>query len=333
MRNILGVIRGLIRQSQPSESVVKDFVKLVDGRIHALARAHNQITDDHWGPAPMQALIDAEAAAFVDERERVISEGVPILLNPQAYSTMALVVHELVTNSTKYGSLSVPNGQVTISWQRNEANDLILRWCESGGPPVKAPTRKGFGTTIIDRSVPYDLGGSASIEYKPSGVEAEFRIPARHVSEPRTFAGPAIKYPRASMGHPQTPPGKMLAGRDLLLVEDSLIIALDAEDIVSRLGADTVSTAATVEAALDSIDAHQPSVAMLDINLGDRTSFAIADRLMDLGVPFLFATGYGEQAQLPMEHRGRPVVQKPYTLENVARAMDDLLFSAGESAE
>jgi light-regulated signal transduction histidine kinase (bacteriophytochrome) len=333
VRNILGVIRGLIRQSQPSEAVVKDFVKLVDGRIHALARAHNQITDDHWGPAPMQALIDAEAAAFVDERERVISEGVPILLNPQAYSTMALVVHELVTNSTKYGSLSASNGQVKISWQRNEANDLILRWCESGGPPVKAPTRKGFGTTIIDRSVPYDLGGSASIEYKPSGVEAEFRIPARHVSEPRTFAGPAIKYPRASMGHPQTPPGKMLAGRDLLLVEDSLIIALDAEDIVSRLGADTVSTAATVEAALDSIDAHQPSVAMLDINLGDRTSFAIADRLMDLGVPFLFATGYGEQAQLPMEHRGRPVVQKPYTLENVARAMDDLLFSAGESAE
>jgi len=333
VRNILGVIRGLIRQSQPSEAVVKDFVKLVDGRIHALARAHNQITDDHWGPAPMQALIDAEAAAFVDERERVISKGVPILLNPQAYSTMALVVHELVTNSTKYGSLSMPNGQVTISWQRNEANDLILRWCESGGPPVKAPTRKGFGTTIIDRSVPYDLGGSASIDYKPSGVEAEFRIPARHVSEPRTFAGPAIKYPRASMGHPQTPPNKMLAGRDLLLVEDSLIIALDAEDIVTRLGADTVSTAATVEAALDSIDAHQPSVAMLDINLGDRTSFAIADRLMDLGVPFLFATGYGEQAQLPMEHRGRPVVQKPYTLENVARAMDDLLFSAGEAPE
>lgn len=333
VRNILGVIRGLIRQSQPSEAVVKDFVKLVDGRIHALARAHNQITDDHWGPAPMQALIDAEAAAFVDERERVISEGVPILLNPQAYSTMALVVHELVTNSTKYGSLSAPNGQVRISWQRNEANDLILRWCESGGPPVKAPTRKGFGTTIIDRSVPYDLGGSASIDYKASGVEAEFRIPARHVSEPRTFAGPAIKYPRASMGHPQTPPRKMLAGRDLLLVEDSLIIALDAEDIVSRLGADTVSTAATVEAALDSIDAHKPSVAMLDINLGDRTSFAIADRLMDLGVPFLFATGYGEQAQLPMEHRGRTVVQKPYTLENVARAMDELLFSAGDTLE
>jgi light-regulated signal transduction histidine kinase (bacteriophytochrome) len=325
VRNILGVIRGLIRQSQPTDEAVKDFVRVVDGRIHALARAHNQITDDHWGPAPMQALIDAEAAAFVDERERVISEGDPVLLNPQAYATMALVVHELITNSAKYGSLSAPGGQVRISWDRNRANDLILTWCESGGPPVQAPSRKGFGTTIIDRSVPYDLGGAATIEYKPTGVEAVFRIPARHVSEPKTFAGPAIRFPRPSAGHPQVPPYPMLKGHDLLLVEDSLIIALDAEDIAGRLGADSVSTAATVQAALDIIDSSRPSVAMLDINLGDSTSFVIADRLMDLNIPFLFATGYGEQAQLPADHRGRSVVQKPYTLENVARAMDELL--------
>lgn len=325
VRNILGVIRGLIRQSQPSEDSVKEFVQLVDGRIHALARAHNQITDDHWGPAPMRALIDAEAAAFGDESERVISDGMPVLLNPQAYSTMALVVHELVTNSTKYGSLSVPNGQVRISWKRNDADDLVISWQESGGPPVQAPTRKGFGTTIIDRSVPYDLGGAARIDYHPTGVEAQFRIPGRHVSQAKSVAGPAIRYPRASPGHPQSAPHKMLAGLNVLLVEDSLIIALDAEDIATRLGAETVTTAATVEGALDAIDAHRPGVAMLDINLGDANSFPIADRLMNLGVPFVFATGYGEQALLPMDHRGRTVVQKPYTLENIARAMDELI--------
>lgn len=120
VRNILGVIRGLIRQSQPEEEAVKEFVKLVDGRIHALARAHNQITDDHWGPAPLQALIDAEAAAFAAERQNsIVSSGDPVLLNPQAYSTMALVLHELVTNSAKYGSLSdgggcLSNGTATM---------------------------------------------------------------------------------------------------------------------------------------------------------------------------------------------------------------------------
>lgn len=331
VRNILGLIRGLIRQSQPDGGDVSDFVKVVDGRVHALARAHNQITDDHWGPAPLQALIDAEAAAFVDERERIVTQGEAVFLNPQAYTTMALVVHELITNSNKYGSLSAEGGRVTLGWHRNEAGDLILEWRETGGPKVKKPTRKGFGTTIIDRSVPYDLGGSSSIEYDPRGVQATFCIPARHISEPRTLApGQAIKYPRPAINHPQALPDAMLTDHDVLVVEDSLIIALDAEDIITRLGAEAVTTAATVEGALDHIDASRPTFAMLDINLGDRTSYPIADRLAELNIPFLFATGYGDQANLPMDHRGRPVIQKPYTLENVARAIDGLLGARAE---
>lgn len=325
VRNILGVIRGLIRQSLPSDPAVKDFVRMVDGRIHALARAHNQITDDHWGPAPIQALIDAEAAAFVNGgAERVRSEGEPVMLNPQAYSTMALVIHELVTNSTKYGSLS-GDGYVTCSWERNDAGDLLFTWCEKDGPPVTPPTRKGFGTTIIDRSVPYDLGGTAQIEYKPEGVEAQFRIPARHVSVQDRPAPAKPPFPRPAVGHPVEPPPNLLQGRTVLLVEDSLIIALDAEDIVSRLGASTVLTAAGVGAALDCIAEHKPDLAMLDINLGDGNSFPVADRLVELGIPFFFATGYGEQAQLPDAQRGHIVVQKPYTMENVARAMLELL--------
>ena len=325
VRNILGLIRGLIRQAQPEDQAVRDFVKVVDGRIHALARAHNQITEDHWGPAPLQALIDAEAAAFVEEGDRIRSDGDPLMLNPQAFSTMALVVHELVTNSNKYGSLSVPGGTVDFTWSCNDRGDLDLRWREHDGPPVKAPTRKGFGTTIIERSVPYDLGGDSTIRYEDGGVEADFRIPARHVSKPRTTGGTPIRFPRASVGHREEPPSDLLKGHRVLLVEDSLIIALDAEDIATRLGADDVVTAASVEAALDLIETAPPTVAVLDINLGSTTSFAIADELMDLGVPFMFATGYGEQAQFPDEHRGRPVVQKPYTIENVARTLGEML--------
>lgn len=325
VRNILGVIRGLIRQSQPSDPAVKEFVSVVDGRIHALARAHNQITDDHWGPAPLRALIDAEARAYIEPRERIEVSGEPVMLNPQAFSTMALVLHELVTNSTKYGSLS-GDGQVAIAWERNDAGDLVLTWEEHDGPPVTPPTRRGFGTTIIGKSVPYDLGGTATVDYAPSGVKALFRIPARHVSEqPKSIAGTPIRYPRPAYGHPTEPPEPMLTGLDVLLVEDSLIIALDAEDVLQRLGAETIATSGTVEAALDAIDANRPSLAMLDINLGDRNSFPVADRLLELGIPFLFATGYGEQAQLPMEHRNQIIVQKPYTLENVARAVSDLV--------
>nr|WP_086491861.1 HWE histidine kinase domain-containing protein [Novosphingobium panipatense] len=324
VRNILGVIRGLIRQSQPDEDAVRDFVTVVDGRIHALARAHNQITDDHWGPAPLQALIDAEAAAFAADKETsIISEGPAILLNPQAYSTMALVIHELVTNSTKYGSLS-GEGEVHIAWDRNPANDLVLSWHETGGPPVSPPTRKGFGTTIVDRSVPYDLGGSSEIHYDPAGVRASFRIPARHVSEPRNHQGPYVKLPAPPHHAQVTPPADLLAGRSVLLVEDSLIIALDAEDIMTRLGAE-LTPASTVEGAHDALDSFTPDFAVLDINLGDQTSFPVADRLLEKGVPFFFASGYGEQAKLPDEHRARMVIQKPYTAHNLARAAEELL--------
>ena len=235
----------------------------------------------------------------------------------------------MVSRSTRGRCLSTPGGKVRIDWCRNERQDLILNWSETGGRPVRLPSRKGFGTTIIERSVPYDLGGTATIDYAPTGVTASFCIPGRHVSEPKNFAGPAIRFPRSSLGHPQPPPDKVLLGRNVLVVEDSLIIALDAEDIVGRLGAETVLTAATVDSALDQLHASRPDIAILDINLGDRNSFAIADRLLDMNVPFLFATGYGEQAQIPMEHRGRLVVQKPYTIENVARAVETLLGSAG----
>lgn len=205
VRNILGVIRGLIRQTSSEDDVVKDFAAQIDGRIHALARAHNQITDDHWGPAPLRALVEAEAAAFSDRREQFVIDGDPVLLNPAAYSAMALVIHELVTNSTKYGALST-EGEVEIRWYRTADRALHISWKERGGPRVVQPSRKGFGTTIIERSVPYDLGGTAEMRYEETGFEADFFIPERHVSEAKSYAGPAVKFPRPAINHPTAPP-------------------------------------------------------------------------------------------------------------------------------
>lgn len=329
VRNILSLIRGLIRQSKPEEGTsVEDFVALIDGRVHALARAHNQITDEVWGPARFRQLIDAEIAAFLDkQKDRVDMHGDPVLLKPQAYSTMALVIHELVTNSAKYGSLS-EEGRVDLSWQRDEEGNLNIDWVEKDGPPVSPPKRKGFGTTIIGHSVPYDLGGQSSLQYHQDGLRAHFVIPARHVATPTgdevDEALPAMTSSRP--GAPKPPvDGTLLNGHDVLLVEDSLIIALDAEDILDRLGARNVMTEATVEGALAAIDRHLPTLALLDINLGDRYSFAVADVLSKKGVPFLFATGYGAQAKIPDQHADRIVMQKPYTMESVSRRLREFL--------
>ena len=329
VRNILSLIRGLIRQSKPGEgSSMEDFVATIDGRIHSLARAHNQITDDHWGPAPLCSLIDAELAAYVSsDRERVRTSGPPICLNPQAYSTMALVVHELATNSAKYGSLSATGGDIDFSWHRNDDGDLILDWRESGGPPVKPPTRKGFGSTIIEHSVPYDLGGKAKIHFEEAGFSASFCVPAHHVVEVSELAEPRARSLRSAQvaTSPVDADPVLLAGKRVLLVEDSLIIALDADDILRRLGAADVFTDGTVRGSIGLLESEPPDLAILDINLGDHNSFPIADRLLELGIPFMFATGYGEQAKLPDEHRGRTVLQKPYTLATMIRRLRELL--------
>jgi two-component sensor histidine kinase len=326
VRNILSLIRGVVRQSRGSASSLDDYVRELDGRIHALARAHNQITSDSWGPAPLRGLIETEAAAYLAARsDRVSAEGPDVLLDPLAFATVALVFHELVTNSAKYGGLS-DSGRVSVSWRLDQDGDLLIDWREHGGPAVQAPTRQGFGSTIIRRSIPYDLGGRATIEYKLAGVQAHFCIPSTHVSLRRSATKAVDEIPAAA-GEKKENDGidRPLIGQTVLLVEDSLIIAMDAEDVLGQLGASRVVPVASVRQALEEIDATPPTVALLDINLGDETSFPIAERLTERGVRFAFATGYGDQADLPAAFARVPILQKPYTIDSVSRELAALL--------
>lgn len=322
VRNILALIRGLVRQSRDGHASAAEYVAVLDGRIEALARAHDQITEDNWSPGPLVSLIETEAAAYLGgKRERLQLEGAPVLLEPTAFSTLALVMHELMTNSAKYGGLS-DNGGVHVTWSLDETGDLALDWRESGGPVVKPPLRQGFGTTIIQRSIPYDLKGQAQVWYRPTGFEARFVIPARYV-KPAPAMGAASTAAPALASLQEDGEARLITGT-VLLVEDSLIIAMDAEDILLRLGAEQVLTAATVRQAMTEMDRTRPALAVLDINLGEETSLAVADRLRAEGIPYVFASGYGDQLDLPADHAGRPTVRKPYTLASLARTLQRL---------
>ncbi len=329
VRNILSLIRGLIRQSRPPDGAnLEDFAAVLDGRIHALARAHNQITQDHWSPAPLKSLIDAEAAVFIqDHHDRVHTEGEMVLLRPQAYSALALVIHELVTNSVKYGALSAA-GTVTIAWNIDNSSDLVIDWVERDGPTVAKPNRRGFGTTIIEHSVPYDLGGKAEISYPSEGVRARFTVPAKHLSDASEYRGTPINLPTSAASpsaQNKTEESDLLADKVVLMVEDSLIISLDAEDILRRLGAKDVICAANVSDAVAALATNSIDLAILDINLGEQTSFMVAQELEKAGIQFMFATGYGEQAQLPEKMKCKIVLQKPYTRTTIVKALKELL--------
>ncbi|PXA97104.1 two-component system sensor histidine kinase/response regulator [Nostoc sp. 3335mG] len=321
VRNILSLIRGLVRQSRNPDGDASEIINLLEGRIESLARAHDQITQDNWSPAPLARLIETEAAAYLAGKAgRLRADGEPVLLHPHAFSTVALVLHELMTNSAKYGALS-DSGSISVEWRLDEDGSLLIDWRERGGPAVQPPKRQGFGTTIIQRSIPYDLGGLAEVRYPLTGVEAHFCIPSRHIAfdeTPRSLA-PAVA--PAAAGQPEA---DVLSGV-VLLVEDSLIIAMDAEDILTQIGATRVVTAASIATALDEIGRDDFQVALLDVNLGEETSLPIADALRAAGIPYIFATGYGEQLKLPDDHAGAGVIQKPYTRASIASALKRLL--------
>jgi CheY-like chemotaxis protein len=228
-----------------------------------------------------------------------------------------------MTNSAKYGALS-DNGSVAVNWCLDEEGDLLIEWRERGGPAVKAPTRQGFGTTIINRSIPYDLSGRAETRYPMHGFEADFCVPARHIAfDDSTPKPPSQRVEVAAAGEAaQLRP--MLSGV-ALLVEDSLIIAMDAEDILAQLGATRVVTASRTAQALEELAGERFEVAVLDVNLEIETSLPVADALLAAGIPYVFATGYGDQLKLPPEHAKVPVVQKPYTAGNIAWALDEVL--------
>lgn len=323
VRNILNLIRGLINQSRHDAVSIDEFAGLVGGRINALAAAHDNITRQNWSPASLRELIETEAEAYVSGKmDRVRISGDDAMVAPEAYTVLALVIHEMMTNSAKYGSLCDRSGSLEIEVDCDDSG-MTLRWKERGGPPVKPPERRGFGSTIIEKSIPFELNGRAQLDYRLSGVEAEFWVPGRFVTcrEPDDQPAPA----RGAGARLRDKGGDTLASAigSMLLVEDSMIIALDTEESLRELGVETVTVQSSVGAALDAIEKTRFDLALLDYNLGTESSEPVAERLKALGVPFWLATGYGEMADKLEEMGASGLLVKPYGREELARILTE----------
>ena len=329
VRNILALIRSLITQTGQAVSDVATYVDTLSGRVQALARAHDRVTQQNWGPAPLAGLFDDEIAAHAGAQGRFISTGPNVQLQPQAVATMALVVHELVTNSCKHGALS-STGRVEVTTEAVAGEGVYIRWREIGGPAVVAPTRRGFGSVILERTIPFDLQGTAKLQFLLEGLVAKFFIPEHHVFIASELVQPEVRAVGgdASAGI-REPVDQPLIGANVLLVEDNVLIALEAEDMLRLLGAVQVTLASTLAEA-DQLLANQNfHFAMLDINVGRGTSFDLASKLKTVGTPFIFASGYGED--LALERRGSEevVIQKPYERDHLARAVEKVFQGVG----
>jgi PAS domain S-box-containing protein len=175
--NLLAVVQGTVALSQAENASALRSV--ITGRVNALARAHHLLAHGRWEGADLSTLIEEELMAFnLGEEGRVRLSGPTVALAPAPAQSVAMALHELATNAAKYGALSVLGGRVEVNWSRDAEGALKLTWRELGGPPVRAPGRRGLGVKLLARALAGTIGGETRLDWRPEGVVCELSLPS-----------------------------------------------------------------------------------------------------------------------------------------------------------
>ena len=180
VKNTIATIQSIAKQSlangRPLEEARDAFLR----RLQALAHAHGLLTESEWRGARLSALNEDELKPFGGAAR---FGGEDLVLAPRAALTVRLILHELATNAVKHGALGLPGGRVEVGW-RVRRGRFRLSWRESGGPAVSPPARRGFGSSLLERAVAYELQGRAELEFAPKGLHYELSAPLHRVLEP-----------------------------------------------------------------------------------------------------------------------------------------------------
>jgi PAS domain S-box-containing protein len=175
-KNILSTVLATVRLSRADTS--DDLKQLIEGRINALAKVHGLFVQSRWAGAELQTLVTQELLPYRGESDRRVRiDGPAVMLEPSVAQATAVSLHELATNSAKYGSLSAADGHVEIAWSLTADERLSLRWIESGGPTVTPPTHRGFGTRIMENIIAGQLKGEVRFDWRDRGLTCEIALP------------------------------------------------------------------------------------------------------------------------------------------------------------
>ncbi|MBY0331975.1 MAG: PAS domain-containing protein [Acetobacteraceae bacterium] len=192
VKNSLAVVVGIAIGSLPAGPARDAFI----ARLKSLSRAHELLSEGNWSSVRLAEILRGEAAPYAMEgHERLTLSGPEVLVSPRMAQSLALVVHELATNAAKYGALSVETGHVAISWTLAEAGAPVLRlvWREIGGPAAAPPTRRGFGSRVIQREVTAGLAGRLRMEFAPDGLEPVIEVPLERRAAPHPAPRPGSR--------------------------------------------------------------------------------------------------------------------------------------------
>ncbi|MGA0605633.1 HWE histidine kinase domain-containing protein [Phenylobacterium sp. VNQ135] len=323
VKNVLATVQALAVQSAKRTTSLQAFLSNFGGRLKAMASANELLTAARWRGAAVEHLVAAELKALAPGQTR--SDGPELFLTPRAANALSLALHELAANAVKFGALSTETGRVEVRWLRTADGGFELTWSESGGPRVVAPARRGFGSTLLEQVTGRELNGEARVEYPPAGVRARLRAGPQAVA-PRPETVPDGPTQRVTETVVTTSGPASLKGSRVLIVEDAVLLALELETGLSEAGAEVVGPAYELEEALALLD-RPIDAAVLDANLNGRSVMPVAELLAQRGVPFVFATGYGEAGGAPGGFDA-PVIRKPYDVTQVAAAVAELLATS-----
>src|SRR5512147_3209576 len=180
VKNTLATVQAIMGSTARSADTIEDFKSALIGRIGSLAKTHRLLTDEA-GAVSFGSLLHNELDAFDDGSEgRITLTGPQVALTSQFAVSLGMAVHELTTNAAKYGALSVYGGKVEVTWSVTidaTRRTLVFDWVESGGPPVKEPTREGFGSRLLDFVLPGQIQARTRIEYAPQGLRVHCSVP------------------------------------------------------------------------------------------------------------------------------------------------------------
>jgi PAS domain S-box-containing protein len=179
VKNVLASVATVVQRTREGSASMDEFLQTFDGRIQSMANAHALLSRSHWDGVSLVELVRSELAPYVGEGTASV-EGPDVLLTAEATHAIAIVLHELVTNASKYGALSTPHGHITVRWDWRSAKELLsLEWIEAGGPAVTVPSQTGYGTRAIRQLVPHELGGTVDLTFDTGGLRCRIKLPSK----------------------------------------------------------------------------------------------------------------------------------------------------------
>ena len=319
VKNILALVQSIARQTLGrGRDAGPDAADQQIGRIGALAQSHRLRASSRCEGARFRDLVKSAVTPYRSQvADRIVVEGPDLMVLPKAAQTLTLAFHELVTNAAKYGSLSRGEGRVSAEWHLSGSGSdrcLIFLWQELGGPSIEAPPdRKGFGSSLIERTLDFDLEGDVSLDFAREGLRAEIRLPLEKLLAERPDRS---RTPRRG-SKPRRKEPTTREGKHVLVVEDEFFIGEELAEGFRSAGFSVSGPVGTLPEALRAAAAEDIDAAVLDINLSGDFIWPAARVLRGREIPFVFTTGYSGTVEPPPELAEVPWIEKPLDLNRL----------------